>query len=105
MAGCAVPAETAIPEGFNRRNVPAGTYAVFTHCGPVSGIGRTVDFACRAWLPDSSCELRDGPDIELFDRRFEYESQTSECEYWLPVRRQTDRPHCSGPTVDGSGGT
>ncbi|MBI1313827.1 hypothetical protein GC176_21245 [bacterium] len=88
LAGCAVTADAEIPDGFTVQKIPAGTYAVFTHRGPISGIDETVRYACREWLPQSGYDLADGPDVELYDERFHGDSEDSESEYWLPVMRR-----------------
>lgn len=85
MAGCAVPADAEIPDGFTTQKIPAATYAVFTHRGPISGIAETVRHAYREWLPTSDYELADAPDVELYDERFSCDRDDSEMEYWLPV--------------------
>lgn len=89
MAGCAVTADIKVPEGMTIQRVPSGTYAVFTHRGPMSGISETVGYAYREWLPQSDYELVDAPDVELYDERFHCDRDNSVMEYWLPVTRRT----------------
>ena len=88
LAGVPVQLETTIPDGMTLKTVPAGTYAVFTHRGPMLGIAQTVGYAYREWLPSSEYELADAPDVELYDDRFSCDRDDSEMEYWLPVTRR-----------------
>ncbi|MHC4876554.1 MAG: GyrI-like domain-containing protein [Planctomycetota bacterium] len=91
VAGVPVSSPTSVPDGMVLKQVSAGMFAVFTHRGPMSGIGETVGYAYREWLPHSGMELADGPDVELYDGRFDFESETSEMEYWIPVARSAAR--------------
>ncbi len=88
VAGVPASPETPVPDGMVLKVVSAATYAVFTHRGPMSSIGETVGYAYREWLPQSGFELADGPDVELYDGRFDCESDDSEMEYWIPVARR-----------------
>lgn len=85
LAGVPAQPEAAIPDGTTLKTVPAGTYAVFTHRGPMSDIAKTVGYAYREWLPNFGYELADAPDVELYDERFSCDRDDSEMEYWLPV--------------------
>jgi AraC family transcriptional regulator len=83
-----VDAAEALPPGMVSRTVPAGTYAVFLHRGPIPRIADTVREIYRVWLPQSGYKHADMADIELYDSRFDCESDASEMEYWISILPQ-----------------
>lgn len=85
LAGVAVSSADKIPEGMIARTVPAGTFAVFLHRGPIRAIGATMHEIYRVWLPQSAYRHAQIADIELYDRRFCMDSDDSEMEYWISV--------------------
>ncbi|ABC29809.1 uncharacterized protein conserved in bacteria [Hahella chejuensis KCTC 2396] len=70
IAGVEVEKGTPVPEGMVSVTVAAARYAVLTHTGPVAGLNATFRKACSRDLPESGLERVDGPDFELYDRRF-----------------------------------
>jgi AraC family transcriptional regulator len=85
IAAVRVSSENAIPPGMVERTVPAGTFAVFTHHGPIQMIGDTVREIYRDWLPQSAFRHAEIADIELYDHRFHCDRDDSEMEYWISV--------------------
>lgn len=79
-----------IPEGMECRTVPEGTYAVFTHVGRLDTLGETINYIHGSWAPNSGYELRPGPELELYDKRFDPASDTSEMEICIPVKEIYD---------------
>ena len=90
LAGVAVSEGAPLPAGMVSRTVPAGTYAVFEHRGPIRGIRETVAAIYREWLPGSGYRHANAPDMELYDRRFHPERGDSVMEYWVPVVRSEE---------------
>jgi AraC family transcriptional regulator len=88
IAGVQVSDVGALPAGMVSRTVPAATYATFIHRGPIWKISETVREIYRVWLPDSGYEHAEVADIELYDSRFDCESDASEMEYWITVISQ-----------------
>jgi AraC family transcriptional regulator len=86
IAGVAVSNAVEPPAGMVARSVPAGTFAVFTHRGPIKGIVHTLHEVYRVWLMQSAYEHAGIADVELYDRRFRPGSEDSEMEYWISVR-------------------
>lgn len=86
IAGAAVSQVDHLPAGMSSRTVPAGTFAVFLHRGPIHKISATCNEIYRVWLPASSWQHADVADIELYDERFNCESDNSEMEYWISVK-------------------
>jgi AraC family transcriptional regulator len=86
VAAVAVDSQRAIPEGMVRHTVPAGTFAVFLHRGPITNIAQTCREIYRLWLPQSPWQHAGIADVELYDHRFTCDSEASEMEYWVSVR-------------------
>jgi AraC family transcriptional regulator len=86
IAAVAVDSQRAIPEGMVRHTVPAGTFAVFLHRGPITNIAQTCREIYRVWLPQSPWQHAGIADVELYDHRFKCEGEASEMEYWLSVK-------------------
>jgi len=91
LAAAAVSSTDKIPEGMIARTVPAGTFAVFIHRGPIRTIGETMHEIYRVWLLQSAYRHAQIADIELYDRRFCMDSDESEMEYWISVTPKTAR--------------
>jgi AraC family transcriptional regulator len=85
IAGIAVTPAAIVPEGMVARTIPASTFAVFTHRGPISKIGETMDAIYRQWLPQSTYKHARVADIERYDRRFRMNEPDSEMEYWISI--------------------
>jgi AraC family transcriptional regulator len=67
------------------RTIPIGTFAVFTHRGPIEAIRETVQEIYRVWLPQSAFRHAEIADVELYDDRFHCDRDDSEMEYWISV--------------------
>ena len=78
------------PKPFVVREIPAGTYAVFTHRGPISTLHETVRYIWGTWARRTSLVLRSAPDFELYGPRFRGESPDSELDIYIPVERAQD---------------
>ncbi len=96
LAGVAVSSTAELPEGMVTRTIPAGTFAVFTHRGPIKTIGDTVAEIYRVWLPQSQYQHAGIADVELYDRRFRMSDEDSEMEYWISVKRLGDADAATG---------
>jgi AraC family transcriptional regulator len=68
------------------RTIPAGTFAVLVHRGPITRIAETCRYIYREWLPASAYEHAGVADVELYDDRFCADSDSSEMEYWISIR-------------------
>jgi predicted transcriptional regulator YdeE len=85
LAGVRVSSTADIPPGMVAHTVPAGTFAVLTHRGPIKTFGSTVAAIYRDWLPQSGFKHAGTTDVELYDHRFCVDGPDSEMEYWVPV--------------------
>ena len=83
LAGVAVSAAAMLPPGMISRTVPAGTFVVFVHRGPIRKIAETVTDIYRRWLPQSGYEQAQVADVEFYDQRFHPDREDSEMEYWI----------------------
>ena len=66
-------------------DIPAGTYAVFTHRGHISDLPKMVYTAWNKGLPDAGLEPTMAPDFEVYDERFDPKTGRGVVELWLPV--------------------
>ena len=60
-----------VPEGMVALTLPPATYAVFTHTGPIGGIGATWDAIHHRWLAESGLAKEEAPDFERYDARWD----------------------------------
>ena len=79
------PRDAPLPPGLHRIEVPGGRYARFTHRGPAKDVDRTVSFAYSTWLLTSGRRHSLGPDLEIYDERWDAEREDSELVYALPL--------------------
>ena len=92
IAGVAVSSLGEVPEGMVPRAIPTGKFAVFIHRGSIMKIAETCREIYRVSLPQSGWEHAEIADVELYDERFDCESEQSEMEYWISVRpKGTDK--------------
>lgn len=87
IAAVPVSSIDQLPEGMSSRTIPAGTFAVFIHRGPIYKIADTCREIYRVWLPQSGYQHTGIADIELYDHRFCPDGEDSEMEYWISVRK------------------
>jgi AraC family transcriptional regulator len=93
-AGVEVDALAAPPAGLATVTVPASTYAVFTHDGPVSGIGRTFDAIHGAGagggaLAAAGLEPAPGYEFERYDERWDARTASGPVDIYVPVSPPT----------------
>lgn len=85
MAGVAVSATTAVPDDLRLVQLPAQSYAVFTHQGPVSQLFQTMCAIYTQWVPSTSDELSDSACFELYGEDFDPQTGLGTIEVWLPI--------------------
>lgn len=84
IAGYPVVSACETPHGMVQRDVPGGTYAVFSCTLPTTG--QTFDYAYKTWIPQSGYQCGGGPDIERYDERFDPADPASEFEVYISIR-------------------
>jgi AraC family transcriptional regulator len=85
MAGCSVGRVDELPEGMDRWDVPANTYAVFETTIPT--LGQTMDVIYNGWLPTSGYRHAAGPYFERYGETFSPEEPTSTLSIYIPVEK------------------
>lgn len=86
LAGVQMLADMAVPKGFEKRQVPGGSYAKFTHKGPASAVGHTMHYIYGAWLPKSGRQLTEGPEFSLYPPDYDPKSEDGELYIYLPLQ-------------------
>lgn len=76
----------SVPTGMVELEIPAATYATFEHRGLPTDIDRTVSYIYSTWLLQSGMRHTYGPDIEVYDERYQPDSPRSVVLYSIPVR-------------------
>jgi AraC family transcriptional regulator len=76
-----------VPEGLVGFEVPEGVYAVFTHEGPIAGIGRTWDLIHGRWLREAGLVKEAGADFERYDVRWDPATASGPVDVFVRVRR------------------
>jgi AraC family transcriptional regulator len=89
MAGVEVEVDTALPDGFSRKSVPAQTYLVFHQTLDGGELHPQVQAAVRAiWpelLPKSGYKLANAPDLEVYPENFNPTQKGMKLDYYVPV--------------------
>ena len=88
IAGARVGSADDVPLGMTHFEVPAATFAVFTHSGPLGKLTETIRYIDRTWAPASKYE-HSGIEIERYDDRYREDSEDSVMEYSVSVVRKT----------------
>ncbi len=75
-----------VPVGMVVVEIPACTWAVFSHRGLTAHLDHTVNYVYACWLLQSGRSHAYLPDLEIYDQRFEPGSERSIVDYAIPVR-------------------
>lgn len=84
VAGFEVSSTEGLPAGMVHWDVPETRYAVFT-CS-LSTLREIYRYAYFTWLPQSEYERGPGPDVELYDERFDAQNPASEFDILVPIQ-------------------
>ncbi len=85
LAAYEVGADTAVPAGMERWDIPANTYAVFGCTLPT--IHEAYGHIYNTWLPQSTYQRAPGPEFELYDEAFNANDPSSLLYLYVPVRQ------------------
>jgi len=88
MPGQEVTDLDEIPFDMVGRKIPPSTYAVFTHLGLLAKLPETFHYGHKTWLPASPYEPAGWFDLELYDSRFKGDSEDSEVDVCIPIRKK-----------------
>ena len=86
IVGREVTSTDDIPDGMTFIEIPASTYAVFTHKGSLDSFGKTYNDIYGIWLPKSNYKYNESaPELELYDERFQFGLPDSEMDIYVPI--------------------
>lgn len=85
LAGTEVSRIDTIPPGLTRLDLPARTYAVFTHTGHISTIGATYDAIWNSALAAHRLTPERGPTLERMRPSFDRTTGLGGAEIWVPI--------------------
>lgn len=84
-AAIEVDAIKSVPKNLVNINIPASNYAKFTHSGEVKSIDNTVNYIYSSWLLRSGKHHTSGPDLEIYDHKYDPVSESSVMYYAVPI--------------------
>jgi len=87
LASCEVFRGFDVPEGLHCWKTMAGHYAKFTFKGFMNEIGAFMQVVYGYWLPLSNLRRAPGPEIEVYDGRFDPLSPDNEVDILIPVEK------------------
>ncbi len=73
-----------VPKGMKVHEIPAATYAVFTHKGPLDNLHETYEKIFSGGL--EGYELAEADQIEWYDDRFQFGQPGSEMDIYIPIK-------------------
>lgn len=85
MACAEVTAQTPVPDGMERLEVPGGTFATYTHKGILTDLPKAFETLFK-WIAQSPYQALNTPGYELYDERFSPTSPECEIDIFIPVR-------------------
>ncbi len=77
-----------VPEGMTACQLKKHAYAVFPHYGPVDQLETTIKWIFGKWLKGSSYKAVDNYFFELYDDRFQPDSEDSILLIYVPVEEK-----------------
>lgn len=84
-AAMEVSSVLTVPEGMVRFDLPATTYARFTHTGPARDIDLTVNYVYSTWLTQSGHRHTYGADLEIYGDDYHPTDPGSVMAYAIPI--------------------
>lgn len=75
-----------IPESLSSKTLPASKYAVYTHKGLLSTLADTYNKIYCEWLKEDGLEPNYDFNFELYDERFDDNSENSEMDIYVPIK-------------------
>lgn len=76
-----------LPENMNRFELESGYYAVFCYRGN-NNDWRIFKYIFGNWLPQSGFKLDDRPHFEILGSKYKNNSDDSEEEIWVPIKKE-----------------
>lgn len=75
-----------IPDGMTVHVAPASKYAKFTHYGSLDNLSETYTYIYNIWFPQSGYGMGMGNELELYGKKFNPQSDTSEMYIFVPIK-------------------
>lgn len=86
VAAVPVAASTPVPRAFVAKPLPGGSYARFTHQGPVRELCHTLSSIVDRWLPEAGLTIDPSRnDFEYYDDRFDAASGSGDVDLYFPI--------------------
>jgi len=76
---------TSLPRGMVSIEIPASTYAKFTHRGEVKNINNTVNYVYSNWLLKSGMRHSYAADLEIYGAEYHPVADSSVIYYAIPL--------------------
>ena len=85
LCGVEVSSASDLSTGLSSLQIAAQKYAVFTHRGHIAGIRATIATIWSKGIPESGCQVADGPTLERYGPEFNPVTGMGGVEIWIPV--------------------
>ncbi|MBY0359866.1 MAG: AraC family transcriptional regulator [Candidatus Obscuribacterales bacterium] len=87
IAGVPIKEVDKLPKGMVSCTIPKAKYAVFTHKGSLEKLPHTLRYIWGTWIPQNIKDYKhvNGPDFEIYDKRFKLDSEESEFDICVPL--------------------
>lgn len=86
MIGYLAKDEDNVPKGLMKYQISAQRYAVFTHPGNLSNLGKTYRYICIDWISSVDHEFAPADELNFYDSRYNAkQSEMSEYELYIPI--------------------
>jgi AraC family transcriptional regulator len=87
ITGVEVPDFSRVPKELTRLRIPEQRYAVFPYGGHVSTIRRVWSTIWNKWVPESGCQVVEGPEFERYGQAFDPVTGTGGFEIRIPIKK------------------
>lgn len=87
MTGWLASEDTDVPHGMEKYHVPAQRYAVFTHKGNLSNLGKTYRYICLDWIRKVDYQFYPADELNFFSEKYNgANSESSEYKLYIPIK-------------------
>lgn len=90
---CAIPKKDKVPDDFICANIPAQTYLVVEHQGPMHTLYETYDLLYKRILPIENIRVKKEQFLhfEKYDQRFYWNRNDSVIELWIAIYEEGEK--------------
>lgn len=87
LVGCPVSCYKYLPPPLVEKTLPAGKYAVFTHCGTFANLIQTYQYIFGTWLSQTKEKLDNREDFEVYEREVaSFDDPDNEVKIFIPIK-------------------